>query len=103
MSKVKKKVAVTAAKRGRFGGFLFGAVVGAVTGLLVAPKAGKETRAQLFGEGVLGAQADRLKGLLGGGLCAGADQDEELERKIEETRERLRSEIDAVGEGEPPA
>ena len=63
----------------RRGGFLFGAVAGAVAGLLLAPKSGKETRAQLFGEGGIGGQVDRLKGAIGAGKDSAADQSEALQ------------------------
>ena len=90
-----------AAKRKRRGGFLFGAIAGAIIGLLLAPKTGKETRAQLFGEGGIGDQVDRLKGAVGAGRDSAADQSEALKRKIEETRERLRRQMDVDGENAP--
>lgn len=99
MAKAEKKAAKKDARRKRRGGFVLGAVVGAVTGLLLAPKAGKEMRAQLFGEGGIGAQVDRLKGAAGVGGHSGASQGDELKRKIEETRERLRAEMGEAGEG----
>ena len=83
-----------AAKRKRRGGFLAGAIAGAVIGLLLAPKSGKETRARLFGEGGISGQVDRLKGAVGAGKDSAADQSEALKRKIEETRERLRRQMD---------
>ena len=90
-----------AAKRKRRGGFLLGAIAGAVIGLLLAPKTGKETRAQLFGEGGIGDQVDRLKGAVGAGKESAADQSEALKRKIDETRERLRRQMDVDGEDAP--
>lgn len=90
-----------AAKRKHRGGFLVGAVAGAAIGLLMAPKSGKETRAQLFGEGGIGSQVDRLKGAVGAGKDSAADQSEALKRKIEETRERLRRQMD-VGDEDAP-
>jgi gas vesicle protein len=94
-----------AAKRKRRGGFLVGAIAGAAIGLLLAPKSGKETRAQLFGEGGIGDQVDRLKGAVGAGKDSAADQSEALKRKIEETRQRLRRQMDidddAPGGGDP--
>ncbi|MCX6362596.1 MAG: YtxH domain-containing protein [Actinobacteria bacterium] len=87
-----------AAKRKRRGGFLVGAIAGAAIGLLLAPKAGKEMRAQLFGEGGIGGQVDRLKGAVGAGKDSAADQSAALKRKIEETRERLRRQMDVNGE-----
>ena len=95
-SKAEKK----AARRKRRGGFIFGAVVGAATGLLLAPKSGKETRAQLMGEGGVGAQVDRVKKAVGAGKDSAADQSEALKRKIEETRERLRGQADRDGAGD---
>ena len=87
-----------AAKRKHRGGFLVGAIAGAAIGLLLAPKSGKETRSQLFGEGGIGSQVDRLKGAVGAGRDSAADQSEALKRKIEETRERLRRQMDVDGE-----
>jgi gas vesicle protein len=81
------------------GGFLVGAIAGVMAGLLLAPKSGRETRAQLFGEAGLGRQVDRIKGAIGAGKDSAAGQNEELRRKIEETRERLRSQMDAGGNG----
>ena len=85
-----------AAKRKRRGGFVVGAVAGAAIGLLLAPKSGKESRAQLFGEGGIGGQVGRLKGAVGAGKDSAADQSDALKRKIEETRERLRRQMDVA-------
>ena len=90
-----------AAKRKHRGGFLVGATAGAAIGLLLAPKSGKETRSQLFGEGGIGSQVDRLKGAVGAGKDSAAGQSEALKRKIEETRERLRRQMDVDGEDAP--
>ena len=81
------------------GGFLFGAVVGVAAGLLLAPKSGRETRQQLLGQGGVGKQVDRIKGAIGAGKDSAAGQNEVLRRKIEETRERLRTQMDASGNG----
>ena len=78
---------------------MVGAIAGVVAGLLLAPKSGRETREQLFGEGGIGKQVDRVKGAIGAGKDSAADQNEALRRKIEETRERLRSQMDAEGNG----
>ncbi len=98
--------AKTTARRKRRGGFIFGALAGAVAGLMLAPRSGKETRAQLFGEGGFGGQVDRVKGALGAGKDSAADQSEALKRKIEETRERLRQQVaegdDAPADEAPP-
>lgn len=87
------------ADKKRRGGFLAGAIAGVVTGLLLAPKSGRETREQLFGQGGIGSQVDRIKGAIGAGKDSAADQNEALRRKIEETRERLRTQMDAGGNG----
>ncbi len=81
------------------GGLIFGILAGAVAGLLLAPKSGRETREQLFGQGGIGGQVDRIKGAIGAGKDSAAGQNEALRRKIEETRERLRSQMDAGGNG----
>jgi gas vesicle protein len=81
------------------GGFVIGAIAGVVAGLLLAPKSGRETREQLFGEGGIGKQVNRVKGAIGAGKDSAADQNEVLRRKIEETRARLRSQMDAEGNG----
>jgi hypothetical protein len=81
------------------GGFVVGAVAGVVAGLLLAPKSGKETRALLLGEAGVGGQVDRIRGAIGAGKDSAADQNEALRRKIEETRARLRSQMDAAGNG----
>jgi gas vesicle protein len=99
-----KRAAKKAGRRRRRGGFVFGAMAGAAAGLLLAPRSGKETRAQLFGgEGNLGDQVGRLKSAVGAGKESAADQSEALRSKIEETRERLRSQMDAGGEDAPGA
>ena len=98
-------MAKATARRRRRGGFVVGAVAGAVAGLLLAPRSGKETRAQLLGEGGFGGQVDRVKGALGAGKDSAADQSEALRRKIEETRERLRQQVaeaDDAPAGEAP-
>ena len=83
----------------RRGGLLVGAIAGVLAGLLLAPKSGRETREQLFGQGGVGKQVDRIKGAIGAGKDSAADQNEALRRKIEETRARLRSQMDAGGNG----
>ena len=93
MGRAERKAKKAAGKRRR-GGVLIGVAIGAVAALLLAPKSGKETRDQLFGQGGLGSQVDRLKGAVGAGKDSAADQNEALRRKIEETRERLRAQMD---------
>ena len=86
-----RKAAKKEAKSRRRGGFVFGALAGAAAGLLLAPRSGKEMRQRLLGDGGLGSQVDRVKKAIGAGRGSAADQSDELRRKIEETRERLRS------------
>ena len=77
-------------------GFLAGAVMGAVAGVLLAPRAGKETRERFFG-GRLDAEGQHE------GFGEGMDADDEsagghsgtLKQKIEETRDRLRKQVGA--------
>ena len=99
-----KKAAKRASRRKRRGGFVFGALAGAAAGLLLAPRSGKDTRAQWFGgEGGVGGQVGRLKSAVGAGKESAVDQSEALKQKIEETRERLRSQMDEGGEDAPGA
>jgi hypothetical protein len=86
-------------KKKRRGGFVVGVLAGAVAGLLLAPKSGRETREQLLGQGGIGGQVDRIRGAIGAGKDSAADQNDALRRKIEETRERLRRQMDAGGDG----
>ena len=83
----------------RKGGFLVGAIAGVVAGLLLAPKSGRETRDQLFGQAGISGQVDRIRGAIGAGKDSASGQNEALRRKIEETRARLRAEMDAGGNG----
>jgi gas vesicle protein len=86
------------------GGFVAGALVGGAIALLAAPMTGKETREKLknaFGGSEVGGfdfkvQADKIKDAMGAGKESAADQSEALKRKIEETRSRLRQQMDEV-------
>jgi gas vesicle protein len=81
------------------GGFVVGAIAGVVAGLLLAPKSGRETREQLLGQAGISGQVERIRGAIGAGKDSAADQNEALRRKIEETRARLRSQMDVGGNG----
>jgi gas vesicle protein len=81
------------------GGFLVGAITGVVAGLLLAPRSGRETREQLLGQAGISGQVERIRGAIGAGKDSAADQNEVLRRKIEETRARLRSQMDVGGNG----
>lgn len=86
---------------GAAGAFLLGVAVGAVLGLLFAPGAGTETRAQLWRgarnlRDLAGEKAGGLKELLESGEGGDDDREaraarEELERRLAEARERRRS------------
>jgi gas vesicle protein len=93
------KVAEAEVRRKRGGGFLFGAIIGIITGLLLAPRSGKEMRSQLFGsKDELGGQVDRLKGALEAGKESATQQSEALKRKIESTRDRLKHQMEDEGD-----
>jgi gas vesicle protein len=74
------------------GGLLFGLLIGAVIGLLLAPKTGKELRDQLLG-GSLGDQKARLQDAVDAGRESAEKRSETLRQKIEETRQRLREQM----------
>jgi gas vesicle protein len=101
-AKRKAKKAEKKAAKKRRGGFVIGALIGGVVALLVTPKTGKETREQLMsavgGEGGLDfkSQAGKFKDAVGAGRESASDQSEVLKRKIEETRARLREQMDEV-------
>jgi gas vesicle protein len=84
-------------KSGLGGAFVLGAIAGAVAALLLAPRNGKDTRAQVYSaKDNLGGQTDRLKGALDAGKGKAADQSNVLKRKIEETRARLKHQMDVT-------
>ena len=69
--------------------FFLGTGLGAAAGVLLAPKSGSEIRRELFG-GSAGAGAPEP----GMEPAGGPGAEEDLKAKIEETRERLKSEIE---------
>ncbi len=85
-----------------FGAFLLGGFVGAVLGLLFAPRSGKETREliagkaeEYWGEGVEMYEAGREKVIevYSTGKEKVAESSEQLRSKIEEARERLQEQV----------
>lgn len=74
------------------GGLLFGLLIGAGVGLLLAPKSGKELREQLFG-GSLDEQKTRLQDAVDAGRESAEKRADTLRAKIEETRQRLREQM----------
>ena len=77
--------------------FMLGVGLGAAAGVLLAPKSGQETRRELFG-----GQLDIL-GEPGMESAAPTTEEpesaEDLKARIEETRGRLKAEIEAQQEG----
>ncbi len=76
--------------------FLFGVGIGVGTGMMLAPKSGREIRQELFGgtmdlTGEPGSETDAP-------LPADAASDEDLKARIEETSARLKAEIEAQEE-----
>jgi gas vesicle protein len=70
---------------------MIGASLGAIVGLLLAPRPGKETRKQIFGERLdPGKQPNRWYEATDGNSDMSDERAQELKRKIDETRERLR-------------
>lgn len=89
---------------GKFG-FLFGAAIGATAAVLLAPRTGKETRNQLFAGGVdWNEQKDRIVDAVNAGKEQATGRSDDLKRKIEETRDRLRKQMaEEPPIEEPPA
>jgi len=85
--------------------FLLGGFVGAIFGLLFAPKPGKELREELkVKTGELVEQCkelcspERLGEALEAGRKAALEKSEELREKIEETKEKVKKQVDRVTE-----
>jgi gas vesicle protein len=76
--------------------FVLGVGLGAVAGILLAPKSGAETRAELFG-GQLDVMAEPGTETMAP-LAEEPESSEDLKARIEETRERLKAEIEAQQE-----
>lgn len=73
--------------------FLLGAGIGAVAGLLLAPKPGREIREELFGGSPDIARAPGAGA--GASSLSGEEQEQNLKARIEETRARLKADIEA--------
>lgn len=77
--------------------FLLGVGLGAAAGLMLAPKSGQETRQELFGGQLdILAEPGTETGIPG---AEEPESAEDLKAKIEETRERLKAEIEAQQKG----
>ncbi len=71
--------------------FFFGAGIGAVAGVLLAPKSGREIRRELFG-----GSPDLFAGEES--AAAQTEPAADLKARIEETRARLKDEVEAEQE-----
>lgn len=77
--------------------FMLGLGMGATAGILLAPKPGKEIRQELFGGGSGDSMAEPGTESMAPGEPG--ESAEDLKEKIEETRARLKAEIEAQPEG----
>jgi gas vesicle protein len=91
----------------KMGGFLFGTVIGAGLGVLLAPKTGKETRNALFAGGT---DWNEQKGRLLEAVNAGKEsaigamgRSDELKAKIDETRRRLQAQMARDNQDQAPS
>ena len=79
---------------------MIGASFGAIAGLLLAPRTGKETRGRLFGEySNPGEQGNRWHEAADASSDSAEESAQDLKKKIDETRERLRRQA-GVGDDE---
>lgn len=77
--------------------FMLGAGLGFAAGLLLAPKSGSEIRRELFGGQLdILAEPGTETGIP---IVEEPESSEDLKARIEETRERLKAEIEAQQEG----
>jgi gas vesicle protein len=97
------------------GGFLFGAVVGGILGILFAPKPGEETRKDIKesaeklyerGKEIYGEQKEKLEEAIETGREAVTQKSEELKSRLSETaaklRERVQPQTPEAEKGETP-
>jgi len=78
----------------KLAGFVVGAVIGAGVAVLLAPKTGKEMRNQLFTGTDWNEQKDRIVEAVNAGREQAMGRSDDLKRKIEETRARLRKQME---------
>lgn len=77
--------------------FVLGLGVGTAAGVLLAPKSGKEIRRELFGGG--STDITEEPGMEMMAAPEANESAEDLKERIEETRARLKAEIEAQQEG----
>jgi len=78
----------------KLAGFVVGAAIGAGVAVLLAPKTGKEMRNQLFTATDWNQQRERFTGAVNAGREQAMGRSDDLKRKIEETRARLRKQME---------
>jgi len=78
----------------KLAGFVVGAAIGAGVAVMLAPKTGKEMRNQLFTGTDWGQQRERLADAVSAGREQAMGRSDDLKRKIEETRARLRKQME---------
>ena len=78
----------------KLAGFVLGAAVGAGIAVLLAPRTGKEMRNQLFTGTDWDEQRQRLSDAVNAGREQAMGRSDDLKRKIEETRARLRKQME---------
>ncbi|HMK93409.1 MAG TPA: YtxH domain-containing protein [Thermoleophilia bacterium] len=78
----------------KLAGFVLGAAVGAGIAVLLAPKTGKEMRNQLLTGTDWDEQRQRLTDAVSAGREQAMGRSDDLKRKIEETRARLRKQME---------
>ena len=85
-----------------FGAFLFGGLIGAVLGLLFAPRSGMETREMLtdrandyWGQAgeMYATGVDRVGDVMDSGKVTASEKSEQLRSKIDEARARLQEQV----------
>ncbi len=85
-----------------FGAFLLGGLIGAVLGLLFAPRSGKETREMIadksgeyWGQAgeVYNTGKEKVTGAVAAGQQTAAEKGEQLRSKIDEARSRLQDQV----------
>ncbi len=91
----------------RFSAFLTGGLIGLALGVLFAPRPGRETRDRLRkrgddlieqGRGSYETQRGRVLEAVDVGREAALERTKELKAKINETKDKLKTQVDAVAE-----
>jgi len=91
-----------------FGAFLLGGLIGAVLGLLFAPRSGKETREMLterandyWGQAgeMYATGMDKVSDVVDSGKATATEKSEQLREKIDEARTRLQEQVAKSAEG----